>query len=107
MIAAGPTLDLTVEERVSVGVDLLDQQIPDWDLKITPHTLDISVCPLCVLGQVFGRFEVGADRLFGPEPGSAMDSYRHGFVGLSSADYVALNVEWRRVIGERRAGGAS
>jgi hypothetical protein len=94
------TTDIT--RRVAAGVALLDEQRPDWDQAIDLHTLQISSCTRCVLGQLHsdvshGYAEYGIDD---------NDAWRFGFdqygIGCGKAEYSLLTAEWKRVISERR-----
>jgi hypothetical protein len=56
----------TVAERVSAGIALLDEEIPNWRDKIDLTELNIRSTRNCVLGQVFktddDSWENGYDR---------------------------------------------
>ena len=60
----------TIKQRVSRGIELLDQEVPDWFDKIDLDDLDLSSARSCVLGQVFYKrggeagFYIGAPELF-------------------------------------------
>ncbi len=49
----------TAAERVKAGAALLDRKRPGWANKVVAGTLDMSECDRCVLGQIFGDFELG------------------------------------------------
>lgn len=97
-----------VAERVARGAAWLDEQKPGWPQLITEE-LEMSGCRSCVLGQVFaveGGKESGywwaLDSVGWTEETGASAiwdwaSY-HGFEG---PEYVLLEEEWLRVIGER------
>jgi hypothetical protein len=53
-----------VRERVLRGVDLLFQECDEeWPDRVDSSVLDISCAWSCVLGQLFGSYQVGRDRL--------------------------------------------
>lgn len=56
-----------IAERVSAGIALLDEKVPNWRDKIDLSTLDLRNTDKCVLGQIFK----GAD-------GSCMSGYFTG-----------------------------
>lgn len=99
----------TIKDRVQAGAALLDKVLPDWwngkekptiDLKI----LDMDNGGMCVLGQCFGEYQVGCQKL-GITPWSAdfkkgePDAKTLGFLGSPTAD---LTTPWRREIKRRR-----
>lgn len=97
---------LTVERRVQKGMELLDEQKPDWRESIHIESLNIGTIHTCVLGQVFGNYFRGKDvlNLNDYEGGDARDL---GFIAVYSDDHTivmndvnALNVEWKRVLSQ-------
>jgi hypothetical protein len=89
----------TIAERVAAGAALLDQRDPDWWRAIRPADLDIGSCCSCVLGQLFGDYDVGM-----AEVGITEDEDADlGFNIYRPTDIAALNAEWKRVITERRS----
>jgi hypothetical protein len=50
-------------DRVERGAALLDKTAPGWRERVDPETLDMTLCTRCVLGQLFGHYMVGFDRL--------------------------------------------
>lgn len=51
------------EERVKLGVALLDSQIPYWYKHISKDNMQINNCKSCILGQLFGGFFTGCDKI--------------------------------------------
>jgi hypothetical protein len=97
--------DETRTTRVARGMALLDQRRPGWHRNINLDRLDIASYTNCALGQTYGSYGHGRERLgfYGN------DSRDHGFqisvhttpiVGWK-AEYNALTVEWRKQIEER------
>lgn len=99
-----------VAERVERGAALLDEREPGWATRIDLGKFDIGSQCRCTLGQLFGDFSEGADRVFGFGHGNGVAD--HGFMWEDGdedgevSEIAALNDEWRRVIAERLAGAA-
>jgi hypothetical protein len=93
------TTDIT--RRVAAGVALLDGQRPDWHETIDLHTLQVSSCTRCVLGQLNGDVSDG----YAEYDIDDNDAWRYGFErrGFERGEYGLLTAEWKRVISERRA----
>jgi hypothetical protein len=84
----------TAEEAVSFGVALLDEHAPDWASAIDVDTLVMSEGNRCVLGQLFGGYTYGCDRL-----GIYEDTpERCGFNATGQKPWQPLQDEWTRVI---------
>lgn len=52
--------------RVAQGAALLDREVPDWWRRINLDTLRMSACSSCVLGQLYGDYDIGLDQLHIP-----------------------------------------
>ena len=48
---------------VTRGVKLLDQEVMEWRNHIDLDDLDLDDCDICVLGQLFGDYDSGLERL--------------------------------------------
>jgi len=95
-----------VAARVARGAALLDKKQPGWDRDVDPNFLQIESPVNCVLGQTFGHYETGRQRLHLHGRDETSD---HGFnanlkggVFPDWLDFVELNVEWRREIKRRQ-----
>ena len=88
----------TVEEAVSFGVALLDEWAPGWAGSIDVDTLYMSDGERCVLGQLFGGYDYGCDRLGLYEDMPA----RFGFNVDGQKPWQPVEDEWRRIITERQ-----
>ena len=53
----------TIEQRVDLGLQLLDREVEGWRDRIDSAILDINSLNLCPLGQLFGGFQEGAEKL--------------------------------------------
>lgn len=85
----------TIEERVARGAAWLDDNVLGWQNRIDLDRLDMGNRYHCVLGQLYGNY------MFGP---LARDEAQTLGLQRTGADgYAHLEVEWRRVITERRA----
>ena len=75
------------ERQVSNGIALLDRKKPNWRDSVDLATLDMANSCDCVLGQVYGHYQIGQNAL-GNTP------ERYGFFTLSS--WLGLKREWHR-----------
>lgn len=96
-----------IATRVAKGVALLDEQVPGWDGHIDLIKLDVKSTDRCVLGQVFGNYSEGCDRLglWEEEETHQTHPVLYGFEiteerWYRSADqqYFDLTQEWIRVL---------
>lgn len=84
----------SLAERVTRGVELLDERgFRDWRDRIDLEGLDVYDPFRCVLGQVYDSFGLGVAMLDLAQPARA-----YGF-DCEPFERVALNAEWRRVLG--------
>lgn len=82
------------------GAAFLDERVGlDWPLKIDLEVFDLAVTDKCVLGQLYGEYSVGVDRLLRRD----LDAADYGFWALSSYGWDGLDACWREVIGELQA----
>lgn len=96
----------TLRANVVSGAALLDSKSPGWRAKVTVEDLNINLSHKCVLGQVYGGYSTGCQKL-------KIDHYNnHGFnYPLSMGDAIMekagaeeevmefLTDEWLKVIG--------
>lgn len=93
------TMDSVVLARVKQGIALLQEQYGDeWVEKINLRSLCLSSGSSCVLGQLYGDYQTGKERL-GLDTDEAI---LHGFLAGSgphrregSASFSQLDEEWR------------
>lgn len=100
-----------IAARVAKGVALLDERRCGWwdeDSGTDLDQLDMGNCLLCVLGQEYGNYEDGWERL--ADLSDSDWAFEHGFdvsedtpLNEYASAYAALTAEWRRVITARRA----
>ncbi len=106
-----------VENRVKLGVELLDEHYDRWEDAINLEALDLENAYLCVLGQIGSHSHFSGNRDFhtmlplvfaNTEP-EHMDRvvYEHGFdiIGAGeywSEEYDALEKAWTSAITERK-----
>lgn len=92
------------ETNAPMGADLLDRVRPGWADKIDVETLDLSSCTRCVLGQMYGDYDIGLRALWPVGLGGLLGfAQRHGFVPYSPGRGAELQAEWTELIRERRA----
>jgi hypothetical protein len=56
----------------------------------------------CVLGQIYGRYEVGLRNLTRSADCGYVSSIQHGFNALGTADDIAVTEAWRNVLAGAR-----
>jgi hypothetical protein len=84
------------------GAVLLDLREPGWVARIDTRTLDLRRSDRCILGQLYGHYLWGTERLRMQH----RQALWRGFVlDADSADvrYYALERAWRAEIARRRA----
>lgn len=95
---------LPTPEQLTKGVTRLTNIIPQWTLLIDLDTLDTRYWDTCILGQVFGHFNIGIETL----RMSYQDAVDEGFIlniPLDNKDfdslYKQLDEMWLAVLAER------
>jgi hypothetical protein len=95
-----------LQERAERGASLLDTVHPGWHEDISVGTLDITLAGTCVLGQLYGSYRTGLDRVFtDPATNIQAESDQYGFSASWSSDmhvWGDLTQVWRDLIAERR-----
>lgn len=90
----------TTADRVARGAALLDQYLPGWTSEINLNELRIESGSDCVLGQLYGDYGDGRDRV---GIRSTAHSESLGFTGgYTGGDWYGLNEAWRELIEDRR-----
>jgi len=83
--------------RVRAGITLLDiERGPEWVWKVRVGFLDMASCSACVLGQLYGDFEQGADTIgltFWSEVGHGLNAEEDRY-----GDFAALDRLWTYAI---------
>ena len=93
-----------IKEQVAAGARKLDEVVPGWHLRVDLNKLDMQHTSNCVLGQVYGGYMKGLDRLNlrVDEP-----SWTYGFTTFmgDDIDVWGKNADhyWREEIEQRRA----
>jgi hypothetical protein len=97
--------------QVKRGINILDEKHPGWQTHVDLENLDVSSGYRCILGQIFGSYELGIYDLFDIQwnndaPDVVTDTEyhtiaHHGFV--TSIDYHELEVVWKALLAEREA----
>lgn len=97
-----PSYELTVEERVANGAQLLDERIPGWYRRINPETLSIANSARCICGQlsVEGDWDPVMNWLSGTTWGQdhvawAEFASRNGFTGESCTEEWLVAIQAR------------
>jgi hypothetical protein len=93
----------TTAELVSKGVALLNEQMPDWRERVRVELLWMPSGTMCILGQLYGEFDIGAGAL-----DIMCEEDRYGFCipfkdaddDLYKFDYAELQAEWIRVLSD-------
>lgn len=90
----------SVAARVKRGVEVLDMARPKWRDEIWVGILRIEDCHHCVLGQIYGSYAAGKDKLFGVR---VVDLTEFGFAP-KDREYRALKDAWIKEINDGREG---
>lgn len=105
--------------RAKVGATILDVFRPGWAHAVVPEALDLAECTACVLGQLYGRFERGAETLFAMRKTSDAKVFSKGIESASVdagfyipsgeretrfTEYDTLTAAWKREIAKRVGG---
>lgn len=96
---------LTARQRVVLGIDFLNQHGPKgWFRKvgaaIRAKKFDISIANHCVLGEVYGDFYTGQEKLNLEGIGDFYPSIQYGFDSGSGVSFEELQAEWISVYNE-------
>jgi hypothetical protein len=107
--------------RAKIGATILDVFRPGWAHEIDLDSLNLADCHACVLGQTFGDYNGGAEKLFamraeGEDPAGSVAvqraAYEAGFVaepadllkrGEKRLSYSNLTKAWKREVARRQA----
>lgn len=90
-----------IDERVLKGVRFLDSEVPDWATRINLQRFQMSHGEYCVLGQLYGGYGEGLERIHGNEYGQEDWASERGFWD-ANCDYNRLQQDWVKVIAERQ-----
>lgn len=89
--------DLNPASRVARGAKLLDRAQPGWEERIDTETLNIASIDRCVLGQLYGSYAKGMEKL-------SVSIYDHNSMRFSINHGFACAVdthEWVRLVNKR------
>ena len=101
-------------DRVANGAALLDKHNPDWYMAVSLQGLRMSSCSECVLGQLYGDYGRGLDKVL---PHHTLETGEFGFMltpeqfakfsgeersPAREAAWNELRNEWERAIVLRR-----
>lgn len=98
-----------VRAAVWAGIGFLDSRVPRWRKKIDLKKLDLRYSDCCVLGELYGDYSEGVDRLFGGDNDKAIelgfDVEDYTQDEDADSEYKQLTAEWRAAYraGQRRA----
>lgn len=89
---------MSYEVNVDRGCVLLDRDMPDWRNRVDRDILNMKLNDSCILGQLFGGYLKGLDKL--GIPGYTTDDADCGFdvpkEDISDEAYEKLTDEWKR-----------
>ncbi len=95
-------MTITAVEAVMNGAELLNKVHPGWHTLIDPEALDISDGDRCILGQLYGGYRYGLERLDGHMTGGAeqygflcCDDGRDPVTGGYKCTCEELDEQWR------------
>lgn len=91
-----------LSERVDRGSKLLDKIEPGWADLIDLNDLNMGVCVDCILGQLYGNYQLGINVL----PEEQLPEY-YGFnipfdLSIERYSYYALGQAWKEEILKRK-----
>jgi hypothetical protein len=103
--AAEKIEDAQIKESVIRGIERLNKVFgPDWVDEVDPRSLLMSNCSSCVLGQVYGDYYIGLEKLgidLEDDDEERDDETEDGiFFGFDAIDgeYKELDEAWRMVV---------
>jgi hypothetical protein len=96
----------TVRARVERGAAFLDTRVPGWRDRIDPETLRINSSDKCVLGQLFGSYELGCFAVGKVPYETAALGFTHSLTILGAGtggtdEWAELNREWQAFLREQ------
>lgn len=83
-----------IDDRVLVGITVLDEKHPTWRDHVDVDIFDITSCYLCVLGQVYGDYFEGLRQL-APDNRRMSWAAANGFTAYSN-EWDLLTEAWKR-----------
>lgn len=88
------------DSRTQLGADRLTKHFGGntWADKVNVFKLDMADYEKCILGQVFGSYELGIEKLWPSSYTSPDTCMNHGFVGRSIQDEADLKRAWTKLI---------
>lgn len=100
-------------EAVKRGAKMLDEKRPGWEGEINIARLELSRCSQCILGQLYGHYWKGTEKLNIDSDSWGADERNPAWFGFDrlagfgynegTAHYDAIRDEWAKLIMERRA----
>jgi len=82
---------MSIASRVKNSIELLDSKAPtNWRTVINWECLDLANCQLCVLGQLYGDYDIG---LYALSIASGGDDYAFACLDDETAK---MHTEWRK-----------
>lgn len=87
-----PTQGYLRVRRVQRGIELIEvTEGPEWTERIEWHLLDMKSCEYCILGQLFGSYSTGLNRLSIEES----EASGYGFDVVATEVPGELGLAWR------------
>jgi hypothetical protein len=83
---------------VKRGSKVLDAAQPDWRTRIDLDALDVRICGMCVLGQLFDGYYSGVEVLTRHMFTTVEWVSEHGFYSDDPDDYPILTSLWTTVV---------
>lgn len=101
--------------RAEFGARLLDALDPDWAESIDLDKLDLGDCSACVLGQRFGAYGAGLEKVFAmnrninqrDKAAEECGFVVNGNFGAKKSLYPSLTEAWVRQIAKRQKAAAA
>lgn len=89
-------------QLVARGAALLDEKRPGWEKEINLNRLLMYEPCLCILGQLYGMYYQGRDRLGIAMHGGGAFGFYVDFDSPPGLTYNLLTITWANLIIERR-----
>lgn len=85
---------LQMDKAIQRGIELLNENVPDWRTKINSKVLVMSSFGECILGQLYSNYSVGLKKL----------NIKYGYdYGFDAYDCDLLQKKWLDVLKTKEA----
>lgn len=89
-------MDSLQASYANVGARMLDSRYPEWHKSIDLKRLNMAHCRRCVLGQLFGDYEMAVQLELAQDPYGSW-AVRHGFILDKKMSLIQSLFAWRQL----------